>query len=483
MIKQLVTVTAAVGLVFSLSSCAPDPEVVSDKAPATSFDKPLAASSFQMPASETVILDNGLTLMLMPQTEVPLMTINAVVRAGSVKDDIAGLASITAQSLLLGNSLASKQETELLVDSLGASLDADSGVEGSYIGADFMAKDTEQMLPILKAVLTGPTFDQTEFSKLLQNEVAALAQAKESPRAVISAYFNALLFADHPYGSPSFGDSESLQDMSLQQVQDFYRAHYQPANTALTIAGDFELAEMKAYIEGLFSDWQGSAAIEALTSELIEAPTSAKVLLVDKPDAIETTFLIGGMGISRDNPDFVGLKVINTILGGRFTSWLNDELRVNSGLTYGARSGFIPFRDGGMFRISTFTKTSTTEEAIDLALATYARLWEQGIDQATLDSAKAYVKGQFPPDYETTGQLSSLMADMYLFDFGPDFINEFEAKVNGLTLAESKRLIDSYFPRDNLQYVLIGRADEIQDIAAKYGEVRRVKMQAPGFSR
>jgi predicted Zn-dependent peptidase len=207
------------------------------------------------------------------------------------------------------------------------------------------------------------------------------------------------------------------------------------------------------------------------------------VLLVDKPDAIETTFLIGGLGISRDNPDFVGLQVINTILGGRFTSWLNDELRVNSGLTYGARSGFTPFRDGGTFRMSTFTKTSTTEEAIDLALATYARLWEQGIDQATLDSAKAYVKGQFPPDYETTGQLSSLMADMYLFDFGPEFINEFEAKVNGLTLAETERLIDSYFPRDNLQYVLIGRADAIQDIAAKYGEVRRVDMQAPGFAR
>jgi len=475
MIRQLVTATAAVGLVFSLSACAPDPQTVTNVAP--------AVSSFQMPASETVILDNGLTLMLMPQTEVPLITVNAVVRAGSVADHVAGIASITAQSLLLGNKLASKQETELLVDSLGASLNADSGVEGSYIGADFMTKDAEQMLPLLKAVLTGPTFDQTEYSKLLKNKVAALAQAKESPRAVIGAYFNAQLFADHPYGSPSFGDSESLQNMSLQQVRDFYLVHYQPANTALTIAGDFELAEMKAYVEGLFSDWQGAGAVEALVPEPIEAPTSAKVLLVDKPDAIETTFLIGGLGISRDNPDFVGLQVINTILGGRFTSWLNDELRVNSGLTYGARSGFIPFRDGGMFRISTFTKTSTTEEAIDLALATYARLWEQGIDQATLDSAKAYVKGQFPPDYETTGQLSSLMADMYLFDFGPDFINEFEAKVNGLTLAESKRLIDSYFPRDNLQYVLIGRADEIQDIAAKYGEVRRVKMQAPGFSR
>jgi len=475
MIRQLIAAATAAGLVLSLSACAPDPQVVSDKSP--------TASSFQMPASETVVLDNGLTLMLMPQTEVPLITINAVVRAGSVRDKTAGMASITAQSLLLGNSLASKQETELLVDSLGASLDADSGVEGSYIGADFMAKDAGQMLPLFKAVLTGPTFDQTEYSKLLQNKVAALAQAKESPRAVISAYFNALLFADHPYGSPSFGDRISLQNMSLQQVRDFYRAYYQPANTALTIAGDFELADMKAYLAALFSDWQGTAVVEAVAPEPVETPTSARVLLVDKPDAIETTFLIGGMGISRDNPDFVGLQVINTILGGRFTSWLNDELRVNSGLTYGARSGFIPFRDGGMFRISTFTKTSTTEEAIDLALATYAKLWEQGIDQATLDSAKAYVKGQFPPDYETTGQLSSLMADMYLFDFGPEFINGFETKVNGLTLAESKRLVDSYFPRDNLQYVLIGRADEIQDIAAKYGEVRRVDMQAPGFAR
>jgi zinc protease len=475
MIRPLVTAATVVATVFSLSACAPDPEAVSEEAS--------AASSFQMPASETVRLDNGLTLMLMPQTEVPLITVNAVVRAGSVLDGRAGLASITAQSLLLGNKLASKEQTELLVDSLGASLDANSGVEGSAISADFMARDAEQMLPLLKAVLTAPSFDQVEYKKLLDKQVARLAQAKESPRAVIGAYFNAQLFGDHPYGSPASGDSQSLRGMSLDQVEDFYSAHYRPDNTAVTIAGDFDAAEMKAYVEALFADWQGVEETDAWTVEQPQAPTRARVLLVDKPDAIETTFLIGGMGISRDNPDYVGLQVINTILGGRFTSWLNDELRVNSGLTYGARSGFTAYRQAGLFRISTFTQTSTTEEAIDLALATYARLWEQGIDQATLDSAKAYVKGQFPPDYETSGQLSSLMADMYLFDFGPEFINEFEAKVNGLTVAESKRLIESYFPRDNLQYVLIGRADEIETIAAKYGEVRRVAMQAPGFAR
>lgn len=475
MIRPLVTAAAVVAAVFSLSACSPDAEIVSEAVP--------AVSSFQMPASETVRLDNGLTLMLMPQTEVPLITVNAVVRAGSIKDDRAGLASITAQSLVLGNNMASKEQTELLVDSLGASLDATSGVEGSAIEADFMARDAEQMLPLLKAVLTAPSFDQAEYKKLLDKQVAMLAQAKESPRAVIRAYFSAQLFGDHPYGSPTFGDSQSLRGISLDQVEGFYQAHYRPDNTALTIAGDFDAAEMKAYLEGLFSDWQGSGQSGAEEFKQPQGLTSANVLLVDKPDAIETTFLIGGMGISRDNPDYVGLRVINTVLGGRFTSWLNDELRVNSGLTYGARSGFTSYRQAGMFTISTFTQTSTTEEAIDLALTTYARLWEQGIDKATLDSAKAYVKGQFPPDYETAGQLSSLMADMYLFDFGPEFINEFEAKVNGLTVAESKRLIESYFPRDNLQYVLIGRADEIQDIADKYGKVRRVDMQAPGFAR
>ena len=136
-----------------------------------------------------------------------------------------------------------------------------------------------------------------------------------------------------------------------------------------------------------------------------------------------------------------------------------------------------------MFTISTFTKTETTQQAIDLALKTYARLWEKGVDQATLDSAKAYVKGQFPPKFETSGQLAGLLSGMYLYGFDDKFINEFQAKVDGLTLEETQRLVKTYFPQKDLQFVLIGNASKIAPIAAKYGQVQTVDINAVGFGQ
>ncbi len=168
--------------------------------------------------------------------------------------------------------------------------------------------------------------------------------------------------------------------------------------------------------------------------------------------------MIGGFGITKYNPDQTQLDVINTILGGRFTSWLNDELRVNAGLTYGARSRFAQYKYSGTFYISTFTATENTEAAIDLALKTYNRLFEKGIDEETLLSAKNYVKGQFPPDYETAGSLAGFLTQKYIYGLDDSIINNFENEVNELTIEKANELIKKYFPKDNLQFVLIGKA-------------------------
>jgi zinc protease len=442
------------------------------------------STGFSMPEYTTVTLKNGLTVNLMRQHEVPLITVNTVIRAGAVNDTIAGIASLTASGLLLGANGQSKLEIEQMVDFLGARINASTGKEGSYVSASFMAKNRDTMLPLIQSVLMKPDFDSVEFDKLRQREIADLSRAKESPRSVIRRYFDRLIFQDHPYGNATSGDSESLANIEAKDLKAFHTRFYQPANTAINIVGDFDIEEMQAEIEQLFKNWQNQGELKQpnLKSGLPKLSDS-KVLLVDKSDAIESTFLIGGMGISRDNPDYVGLTVINTILGGRFTSWLNDELRVNAGLTYGARSQFAAYSASGLFRISTFTKTSTTKDAIDLALKTYARLWQQGIDQETLDSAKAYVKGQFPPRYETTAQLAALLSDMYLYGFDDAFINNFEANVDGLTLETSKRLVKSYFPQQNLQLVIIGNATDIADIAAAYGEVTKIDIKAVGFAQ
>ncbi|MBQ4890186.1 insulinase family protein [Shewanella sp. MMG014] len=450
----------------------------------TGTSKTVDTGSFSMPQYESMTLDNGLKVNFMVQSEVPIININAVVRAGAVNDTTSGVSYMTAKSLLLGAGGKSKAEIEQTIDFLGASLKTASGRESSQIDADFMSKDLDTVLAIMQDVLISPDFDSAEFEKLRQREIVGLSQAKESPRAVIGRYYTKMVFGLHPYANPTTGNSVSLAEINIAQLRAFHKSYYQPSNMAINVVGDFDPAQMKAKLTQAFGRWQGTEkAVQPDLSQGLPSLNASRVLLVDKPDAIETTFVFGGLGIRRDNPDYVGLTVVNTILGGRFTSWLNDELRVNAGLTYGARSGFNPFSDSGVFQVSTFTKTSTTKEAMDLALKTYARLWEQGIDQQTLDSAKAYVKGQYPPKFETGGQLAELMADMYIYKFDDSFINEFQAKVDGLTLEDTQRLISTYFPQDNLQFVLIGNAAKVADIAKEYGEVTQINMTDVGFGQ
>ena len=262
-----------------------------------------------------------------------------LVGAGAVQDQQGGEAFLTSQSLLLGAGGKSKQQLEQQTDFIGASLVTSNDKEASYLNMTFMQKDTAAMLDLLAAVLRQPEFNPEEFTKLHARLVAQQQQAKESPRNVISRYFDSLLYGNHPYAKPTTGTEQSLAALNLADVSHFYQRHYQPDNIAIAVAGDFDIAELSAMLAGRFASWHGASVS---TSELREVskPATARVLLVDKPDATETTLMIGGVGVSQNNPDYVGLEVVNTILGGRFTSWLNDELRVNSGLTYGARSGF-----------------------------------------------------------------------------------------------------------------------------------------------
>ena len=428
------------------------------------------AAEFSLPKYEKLTLENGLTVYLMEQHEVPLISAGVVVKAGAVQDDKAGQAEMTASALLLGSGTLNREAFQAKLDFVGASISSGSGLEGSVVNASFMAKDTDLVLGLLADALLKPTFSADEFNAYQQRQLAGLQQAQESPKAVINDYFNKLMFGDHPYGNEVSGSIASVKTMSLEDIKAFYNTWYQPNNAAISVVGDFDSKTMAASLRKLFGKWQGKTAAFDVPA-VLSAPTKARVLLVNKGDARESTFMIGGPGISRSNPDYVALSVINTILGGRFTSWLNDELRVNAGLTYGARSGFSAYSKAGSFYISTFTQTATTEAAMDLALKTYSRLWEQGIDSATLESAKAYVKGQFPPRYERASSLRSLLADMFIYGFDERFINTFNEQVNALDTKKAAELVKQYFPKENLQFVVIGNAAEVKPVVSKYGQL------------
>lgn len=443
----------------------------------------IETKKFSLPPYEKIILSNGLTVYFMERHEVPLIYISAVFPAGAVNDgDKSGLASFTSDALLFGTKNFTKNQIEETFDFLGANIYTNAGTETSTISTSFIKDDADKILPMLKEIIVEPVFPKEEIDKRQQRWLVELEQAKESPRSVIRSYFNKFIFGNNFYGNPVNGTASGITAITPTDIQNFYKSNYLPSLSAIAIVGDFNVSEMKEKISALFGNWK---SVETDGTKRFETPElkfdKSRVLLINKSDSYETTFLIGGAGVPRNNTDFVGLQVINTILGGRFTSWLNDELRVNSGLTYGARSLFIPYKFTGTFLISTFTKTSTTFQAIDLALETYNRLWTKGIDDRTLSSAKNYIKGQFPPDYETSGDLANLLTEMFYFGLDDSFINDFEKNVDAMTVEKSKELINKYFPKDNLQFVLIGKADELRSEVKKYGEVLEKEITSEGY--
>lgn len=439
----------------------------------------LIAQSYKLPNYTTFKLSNGLTVYLMEQHDVPVISVSAIVAAGAIYDgENPGLASLTAAALMHSTQNFSKAKIDEEIDFIGANINTYASKEFAGLSAKFASKDSDKVLKIFKEIMLNPTFNSEEFDKEKSRLLVELEQKKESPRAVIGSYFDKLIYGNHVYGNVISGTTTSVEKLAVNDVKDFYENNYLPNESAICIVGDFSSKEMKSTITKLFSGWKKRNIVRAnVFDATVKAPSKNNVLLVNKDDANETTFYIGSTGISRNNPDFVAISVVNTLFGGRFTSMLNDELRVNSGLTYGASSRFSTLKNAGTFYISTFTAKETTQEAIDKALEVLKSLHQNGIDEKALTSAKNYVKGQFPPDYETTDQLARLLSEMFWYNFDASFINNFENNVNSLDLSKANNIIATYFPKDNLQFVLVGKASEIKPIAEKYGDVTVVEIK------
>jgi len=430
-------------------------------------------AQFKLPTYEVVELNNGLTVYLMEKKDVPLISFSAVFDGGVIKDaSTSGIASFTAEALRFGTTNYSKLQIDSLFNFYGSNVSTYANSDYSGLYTQFMKENTETLLSVVKEIILSPSFPDDEIQKRKQRWIAEIDQAKESPRSVIGSYFNKHIFGELPYGNPVDGTKSGINSVSVDKIKDFYLTNYRPESSAIAVVGDFNSSDMKKLIQKYFGEWKNNSPKKLSDLMIVNTPfENSSVYLINKSNATETTFMIGGFGTAMNNPDQIQLDVINTILGGRFTSWLNDELRVNAGLTYGARSRFAQYKYSGTFYISTFTATENTEAAIDLALKTYNKLFEQGIDEETLLSAKNYVKGQFPPDYETAGSLASFLTQKYVYELDDSIINNFENEVNELTIENANELIKKYFPKDNLQFVLIGKADEIRDVVAKYGKI------------
>lgn len=439
--------------------------------------------ALKLPPFKKIRLNNGVTLLLMEQHEVPIISVSVIVQSGSAADPAGkeGTASATAALLRKGTKSRTADQISNELDFVGGQLATDATFDYSNGTAEFVKKDIVRGLDLVTDVLLNPTFPQGEVTKLLKQRVDEIKAAKDQAQSVIGNYFRAYLYGSHPFGRPPSGDEKSLAAVTRDDVLTYYQTYYTPGNTILAVVGDFDIAEMERTLTPRFGGWN---AREEARSRLIGASAfvGKKLLLVDKPDSTQTFFQIGNLGIARTNPDRIFVQVINTLFGGRFTSMLNTELRIKTGLTYGARSSFIQHQTPGPFVISTYTRNETTEKAIDMTLEILKRLHEKGVTEEDLKSAKTYLKGQFPPTIETSDQLADLLAQLEFYGLDASDVNGYTTKIDSMTMADARRVIKQYFPLENLVFVLIGKAGEIESVAKKYAsKIDRKTIGNEGF--
>ena len=441
------------------------------------------SQTLKLPPHEKVVLKNGLTLLVMEKHGVPIVSFTALVKTGSAADPAGqdGLAGITAGLLRKGTQKRTAQQFASDLDFIGGSFDSGADSEYTTISAEFLTKDLDRGLDLFSEALLHASFPQVEVDKLLAQSVDGVKAAKDQAEAVIGTYYAGYLYGTHPYGRPGGGDELTLKRIQRDGVLKFYSANYVPSNTILSVAGEFNAAELKKKLEQTFDAWPAKPA----PTTNVPVPGSVKgkrLLLIDKTDATQTYFVIGNIGVSATDPDRVAIRVVNTAFGGTFASILNTALRIDSGYTYGADSQFVPEKTAGPFFIESFTKNETTVPAIDLALKVLDDLHKNGLTQTQLDTAKKYIKGQFPPRIETSAQLAGRIATNEFYGLDDNEINQLEARIDAVTLETAKQIIEKHYPKENMVFVLVGKASEIAPAVKKYADKQDTrKISEPGF--
>jgi zinc protease len=447
------------------------------------FPAALFAQSIHIPPHEKVVFKNGMTVLLLEKHGVPIVNFAALVKTGAAADPAGeeGLASITAQLLRKGTQKRTAQQFAADSDFTGGSVEADASADFSSVSGEFLNKDLARGLDLFSDALLHPIFPQSEVDKLLAQSLDGVRAAKDEARSVLGTYYNAYLFNGNGYGRTSDGDEISLTRIHRDAIVKFYETYYAPGNIILAVAGDFQTADMKKKLEEVFGGWP-SKPVTPVKIPVLPPVKGKKLLLVDKPDATQTYFAIGNVATAAGDPDRVAIRLVNTVFGGRFTSLLNEALRVESGLTYGAISAFDPRKAPGPFGMYSYTKNESTAQAIDMALQVLQKLHKQGITADELASAKSYIKGQFPPSIETSKQLAQIIAINEFYGLDDREINDLEARLDAVTPAIAQQVIQKHFPADNLVFTLIGKRADIAAGVQKYAEKHDARViSEPGF--
>jgi predicted Zn-dependent peptidase len=437
-----------------------------------------AADELSMPPVTRATFDNGLRTVVAEYHELPLVEFYLIVGAGAAQDPPGkeGLAALTAGALTRGAGERGAIALAEAIETLGGRIAASAGTDGTIVMGEFLAKDFDEGLGLLRDVLLDPTLARDEVRRGREEQEAGIVAALEDTSAVAEKCYAGFLYGPHPYGRPVEGRAATVAKLGRGDVENFYERWYRPNNTILVVVGDIEARRTVVRLREAFGAWRPDPAALPERAPPPARVTGRRVLLVDKADATQTQIRYGNISIARNDPDYVPATVANTILGGGFTSRLIEELRVKRSLTYAAWSQFAARLTGGDFRVSTFTKSPTTAETLGLALSVEGDFRSQPPARAALDKAKAYLRGQFPLRLESPDALATRLAEIEFYGLPQDELATYRSRVTAVTPEETQRVAAKHMPSpDDVAIVVVGKAAEIRDqLRTKFGDLQEL---------
>lgn len=427
--------------------------------------KPGPPPALKLPPIQKQKLSNGVGVWIIEQHEVPLAQINLIVKAGSGADPTGkfGVASMTANMLDEGAGGKSALDLADAIEFLGAQLSTTSTFDYSAVRLAAPVARLSQALPVMADVVLNPAFPAEELERLRKERLTRLLQARDDPAAIIEMAFPRIVFGpQHRFGSPAGGGVAEVKAMTLDDLRAFHRTYYRPENATLLAVGDVTAASVMPLLERAFGSWKGSGPAVAVPS-VPNAPQLAKqqIYVIDKPAAAQSQIRIGWVGVPRSTPDYPTLQVLNTILGGSFTSRLNTNLRETHGYSYGASSGFDERISAGSFSARAGVQTDKTAEALREFFVELTGILKP-IPGAEVDKAKNYVALGFPAEFETSGDLAQKLEEQVVHalpdEYFPSYIRSV-VQVNGPSVEKAAA---RYIQPDKFAVVIVGDRKAIE---------------------
>ncbi len=423
-----------------------------------------AASALHLPVPEKFKLSNGLTVLYSERPGLPLVAANLVLHAGSGVNpaDRPGLASMTARMLQQGTATRSALQIADRAADLGATLNSGAGRDTTGISTRSLSRNFADALELLADVALHPSFPQSEIERVRSERLTAIVQEKDEPFSLAGRVLDAALYGPkHAYGYPDSGTTESVKGISRDDLEHFWKQNYFPDDAALVVTGNIKLAVLKPLLEKHFGAWKpGRPALAAMGSP---ETTDAKVILVDRPGAPQTTLVCFSMGLARSTPDYVQVEVMNTDLGGLFSSRINMNLREAHGYTYGAGSVFNYHRAPGPFIVYSDVRTDVTAPASTEMFNELRRMRDTQLTTEEMALSKDSIARSLPGRFERGTEAAASFADLFTYDLPLDYYSKLPERINAVTIEQVQAVAQKYIHPEKMIVLAVGDRAKIEE--------------------